>query len=377
MRVLIVSHLALPHVGGVEVLVDQEIRALIGAGHRVTLLTSDGMGHAQNPHYPDVRIVRVAAWHGLERRFHLPYPIFAPNLVSRLWRELGRCETVHIHGFMFLSSVVAALLGRARGKTIILTDHGGIQHFQSRVKRLLVRIGSATAGRITARCSNRLVAYNTRVARLLERLAGRPGQCELLPNPVNRGLFHAPSAAERTQLRAALGWPPGRRKVLFVGRLTEEKGVPALLLCANPSYDLVFCGPGNPNLLGDLSRPGIEYLPPRPQAELVKLYQSADVLVVPSQPRESFPLVVQEALHCCLPVVLGEDEGFEPYRRIGGLTFCQPRVADIQAGIEAALAAPGVNLDEVQRAFPAPEPWIASLLGTAAKRTSDVQGASD
>ena len=72
-------------------------------------------------------------------------------------------------------------------------------------------------------------------------------------------------------------------------------------------------------------------------------------------------------LHCSLPVVLGDDEGFEPYRAIGGLIFCQPRVADIQAGIEAALMAPGVNMDEVQRAFPAPEPWIASLLGAANK----------
>ena len=143
----------------------------------------------------------------------------------------------------------------------------------------------------------------------------------------------------------------------------------AVVVCATPGYGIVFGGPGNAGFLGDLPRPGIEYLPPRPQTELVKLYQSADVLVVPSQPRESFPLVVQEALHCCLPVVLGDDEGFEPYRRIGGLSFCQPRVADIQAGIEAALAAPEVNLDEVQRAFPAPEPWIASLLGTAATKT--------
>ena len=179
MRVLIVSHAALPHVGGVEVLVHQEIRALIAAGHQVTLLTSDGMGEAQNPQYlGDVRIVRVTAWHGLERRFRLGYPIFAPSLVWRLWRELDWCETVHIHGFMFLSSIVAALLARGRGKTIILTDHGGIQHFQSRVKRLLVRIGAATVGRITARCSTRLVAYNSRIARLLERLAARPGQCD-------------------------------------------------------------------------------------------------------------------------------------------------------------------------------------------------------
>src|SRR5919197_1899233 len=64
MRALIVSHYALPHVGGVEVLVDKEIRALVTAGHHVVLVTSDGAGAAQTPVYaPTVRVLHVRAGH--------------------------------------------------------------------------------------------------------------------------------------------------------------------------------------------------------------------------------------------------------------------------------------------------------------------------
>lgn len=364
MNTLIVSHYFLPHVGGVEILVDYEIRALLSAGHHITLVTSDGTGGTQHPAYPDsVRIVHVKAWHVLERHFNLPYPLFSPSLIRHLWREIGRCDVMHIHGFMFHSSLVAVLLGRLRGKKVILTDHGGMQQFDSKVKSLLVRIGAETVGRITACCSDRLVAYNMRITRLLERLTRRWNSALFLPNPVDALLFRKVGTVERDQLHKARGWPSTRNKVLFVGRLTTEKGVPQLLECIAPDYDIVFCGSGDPSILGSLPRSGIEYLPPRSQAELAKLYQAADVLIVPSKVREGFPLVVQEALACGLKVVLGYDEGFEPYRTIEGLSFCQVQVDDMRQAILAALqSSSGLRSSQTAAEFfPSPERWIQRL----------------
>lgn len=366
MRVLIVSHHALPHVGGLEVLVDYEIRALVEAGHEVTLITSNGTGAAQTPAYPEsVRIIRVPAWHILERRFRLPYPIFSPRLVSTAWSEVSRCDVIHVHGFMFLSSLVAVLVARLRGRSVILTDHGGIQHFDSPIKSVLARIGAETVGRITTRGAYRLVTYNTRIGRLLARF-GRPNaQSVFLPNPVDGQVFFPVDAGERGRLRQQLGWTQGRAKVLFVGRMTEEKGVPQLLACASTDYDLVFCGSGDPSILGALPRDGIEYLPPRPQIELVKLYQAADVLVVPSKVREGFPLVVQEALSCGLRVVLGYDDGFEPYRALAGLQFCEPNAAELRRAIGNALAAPDSSRErETLQLFPQPRDWIERLYGS-------------
>ena len=134
MNVLVVSHLALPHVGGVENLVDLEVRALAAAGHAVALVSSDGGGAGRTPNYPDsVRVVRVPAWHVLERRLGIPYPLFGPRLLATLWKEIRDADIVHAHGFLFQNTALAVLLAKWQGKPCVLTDHGGIQKFGSRL----------------------------------------------------------------------------------------------------------------------------------------------------------------------------------------------------------------------------------------------------
>ncbi|HEY3787214.1 MAG TPA: glycosyltransferase, partial [Urbifossiella sp.] len=218
MRILIVSHLALPHVGGVENLVDLEVRGLAAAGHEVTLCTSDGSGAGLTPHYPtNVQIIHVPAWHFLERNFGIPYPIFGPRLLAILHREIARADVVHVHGFMFMNSAFAVTMARFQGQPCILTDHGGIQKFGSRLATLAARLGAETIGRLSASCATRLVAYNGRIQRTLNRL-GRRKDAEFVPNPINGDLFYPPTAVERDAARRLLGWEPRRKKVLFIGR---------------------------------------------------------------------------------------------------------------------------------------------------------------
>jgi D-inositol-3-phosphate glycosyltransferase len=368
MQALIVSHLALPHVGGVEVLVDREIRALVAAGHRVVLVTSDGAGKAQTPVYPpDVRVLRIPAGHMLERWFHVPYPLFSPRLVPALWKEIRRADVVHVHGSMFMNSVIALIVAWWHGRERILTDHGGIQRFASPVTTLAARLGVETVGRLSARLATRLVSYNTRVTRLLERLAGHRKRALFLPNPVDRALFHPPTPEERRTARQHLEWAPSRPKVLFVGRLTPEKGVPLLLQATDARYDLVFCGPGDPAILGELPRPGIEYLPARPQAELLRVYHAADVLVVPSDVREAFPVVIQEAVTSGLRVIMSYEEGYEPYRAMPGLSFCARDPQAIKQAILHALDTPtgerALAPRELTEWCPDPARWIQRLYG--------------
>ena len=358
MHVLVVSHLALPHVGGVENLVDLEVRALAAAGHRVTLVTSDGTGAGREPAYPaSVRVIRVPAWHILERRFGIPYPLFSPRLLTTLWNEVRAADTVHAHGFLFANSALAVLLAKLQGKPCTLTDHGGIQKFSSRPATLAARLGAETVGRLSATLASRITTYNARIQGTLNRL-GRRKDCEFIPNPVDGSLFFPPTASERAAARAALGWPEDRKKVLFVGRLIAAKGVKLLLESKADEFDLAFCGPGDASLLAG----NAEYLPPRPQTELRTLYHAADALALPAEVREGFPLVVQEAVACGLPVVLGYDPGFEPYRELPGLVFCERKPDAVRHAIQQALAI-GVALAEPGRPHPADfflrfEQWV-------------------
>lgn len=362
-RALIVSHHGLPHVGGVEWLVDREIRALLDAGWDVTHVTSDLLGQAEMPQYPrPIRLVRVPAWHILERRARLAYPLFAPRLWRVLWHEVGQADVVHAHGFIFLSSVAALLIARARRKPRLLTDHGGIMRFDHPFFDALMRLAAAMLGRTTCRLALKRVAYNARVLADLDRLAAGQGRSLFLPYPVDRQRFYPVSAARRQELRHQLGWPADRPKVLFVGRITPDKGILLLLQAKTAAFDLVFIGPGNPDIL-QLPREGVEYWPARPQAELVPFYQAADLFVLPSRPtREGFPLVVREALACGQRVVMTYEPGYEPYRVWKNLTFTAPEPAALRTAILTALATPPVAEDPATQDLDlAPHVWLSRL----------------
>lgn len=372
LRVVIVSHYALPHLGGIEIVVDHEMKALTEAGHRVTLITSAVGGDGPSrPPPAAAHVHRVPAWNGLERRFRLPYPIVSPALVPVLIRELRRCDVVHVHGAVYAHSVPALAIAWLYRRERILTEHTGVQRLESRVSTGLLRVAFATVGRASARLATRLVSLNARVTRLLERLAGTAAKTQFLPNPIDRSLFVTPSPEQRREARERLGWAPGRPKVLFVGRLTAGKGVTLLLRAADPAFDLAFLGPGDPSILGPLPRPGVEYLAPRPHREVVPVYHAADLLVLPSDLREGFPLVLQEALACGLPVLTSFDEGYAPYLGLSGLHFCAREPAAIRnairtilAGGRAAAGRPAAA--DFDRTFRSPEEWCRILLNGAA-----------
>lgn len=334
-RVLITTSHALPHIGGVAILVDTEVRALAAAGHEVTVVTSRIGGKGDTPVYPpNVRILRVRASDILER-IGLFFPLFSPWLVWLLWWEVGRADVVHGHAWVAPNTVIALLFGRLRGVRTILTEHNGIQPRKSWAATNGFRLLVETLGRVSVGSAERCITYNTRVMNDLRRIGGRRKRIDFVPYPIDTELFRPPTAEERATARATLGWEARRKKVLFAGRLVAEKGIPLLLAAVDPEqYDIVFCGSGDPAILGPLPRPGVEYLPARKLAQLVQVYYAADTMVLPSFV-EGFPLVARQAMACGLPTVLGYDPGYEPYRGMPLLTFCDLTSAGVKKAIQA------------------------------------------
>jgi glycosyltransferase involved in cell wall biosynthesis len=286
----------------------------------------------------------------------------SPRLLTVLWREVQRAELVHVHGLVFQGSIVAAVFARSWRRRCLLTDHGGLLRYRSRLGTWALRLLIETAGRLTARCADRSIAINTRIEQLLRRLNGASAEVLCLPNPVSVARFRPPSEAQRQAARAALGWDE-RPRVLFIGRVLPHKGVEVLLEAAEPPLALVFCGPGDPKLVARIRRAGAEYLAPRPQQQLVALYQAADVFALPSR-NEGFPLVVQEALACGLPVVTTAADGYAPYRELTGLYLCEPSASDLRASLRAALANRGeVRPSQLHSHSVDHRAWLARLLG--------------
>ncbi|MEO6595658.1 MAG: glycosyltransferase family 4 protein, partial [Planctomycetota bacterium] len=330
MRFLLVSHVAPPHIGGVENLVLAEATMLAEAGHDVVWLTSDAGGQGQVPApHARLRIERLAAWHGIERRFGIAYPIFSPRLLWRLWSEVGRADVVHAHGLVFIGSPPAMVFARCARKWTVCTDHGGLLRYPSRVVTFGLRVLFATVGRVTAAAAHRLIAYNTDVERLLRNLAGDAANVRFVRNPVDTAIFHPPSPAERAAARAALGWDD-RPHVLCIARLLPHKGIDVLLAAREPGWQLVFCGPGEAAAAAARIRAsGALCLSPRPRAELLALYHAADAFALPSH-NEGFPVVIQEALACGLPVLTTDAPAYAPYRATPGLHLCEPSAAAVR-----------------------------------------------
>jgi glycosyltransferase involved in cell wall biosynthesis len=322
LRILLTSHYGLPHMGGIETVIDSLARELTRRGHSVTHLASDARrpGEQAAPAEPaPYRVLRVAALNGLERRVDVPYPVFSPRLVPLLRRETNAADVVHAHGFLYMPTPLA--LGFARHAGRVLTEHVGTVGWSNPALELAERAAVASLGRASARLAQALVALNGKVEAELRKLAPkRP--VERIVNGVDSELFRPPAPGERERLRAELGWDE-RPRALFVGRLVQKKGVDLAVAAARRAgVELVLVGPGAAPAgaaAGGVagggaagSAPGVVALGPLPPARVRELYRAADAFLLPSR-GEGFPLTAQEALASGLPVVLCDDPSYGDY----------------------------------------------------------------
>jgi glycosyltransferase involved in cell wall biosynthesis len=310
-RILFVSHYALPHTGGIEVAVDALARRLRARGHEVTHVASGALRRGEGPPADDVpyRVVRVRASNVLEARAGVPVPIFGPGLVAVLRRELARCDVVHAHGFLYAGSAVAfALARRSRGAPArVLTEHVGHVAYERRLLDRVQAAAIATLGRATARGADAITAYSERVLTELGALAPSV-RLERIENGVDTELYRPPAAGERERLRAELRWDEAPR-ALFVGRAVAKKGLDLALDAARAGGGAFRLAVVAPRGAMPAAAPHVDALGALPRERVAEVYRAADAFLLPSR-GEGFPLSVQEAMASGLPVVLAHDPSY-------------------------------------------------------------------
>ena len=341
LRVLLVCHYYPPHHGGIERVVRDEAVRLAALGNEVVVLTSGERGAVEERE--GVRVVRVAAWNGAERRAGVPFPLLAPGLLTRAWHWAKWADVVHVHDCFYLTSWAAGLASAARGTPMVLTQHVAMVDHPSGAVQAVQRLVYGTAGRGLLRRARRVFTLNGQVTRFVAGLGAAAEKISVLPNGVDAAVYRRPlDEPERGGIRERFGLPPDRILVLYVGRLVPKKGIDLVLGAADPGYDLVVVGTGDDRAVRE--RPEVHYLGGQPGEVVAELYRACDLFALPST-GEGFPLVVQEAMSCGLPVVTSDDPGYAPYGlEQAGVTLIRRDAGSLRAAL-AALAA-----DDAERA---------------------------
>jgi phosphatidylinositol alpha-mannosyltransferase len=229
----------------------------------------------------------------------------SPRYVSQVKRVLEdeRFDLLHFHEpfVPFLSLIVL----RQSTSVNIATFHAyaGFSPAMEFGKRVLPGYARRLHGRIAVSAAARHFA---------DRFF--PGDYKVIPNGVDLGRYRRAVALAR--------WQDGIPNILFVGRLEDRKGLPFLL----KAFRLIRKGGTEARLLVVGSGPqeredrryvmtrglqNVQFLGRVSDDDKAQLFRTADVFVSPATGRESFGIVLLEAMAAGTPIVCSDIHGYK------------------------------------------------------------------
>jgi glycosyltransferase involved in cell wall biosynthesis len=340
-----------PFVGGLEKNTLNLAAALVRRGRRVAVITSRfSSAWPRQDMMLGVPVIRLAS------------PdikcagacLFLAGLVWHLWRQRRRYGLLHAFQVGYASGA-AILAGRLLGKPTVLTlaSSGSGGDIQRHARTLWGRLFLALCRRAT-----RIVVLNQAMTRELAGIGYAGGRIAPAGNGVDMEVYK--KAADRTGVRARFGFAENEKIILYVGRLSPEKGVDFLvrsferLNSACPAK-LLIAGDGPERakleqLAVDLGlRHAILYCG---SVDDVPAYlQAADIFVMPSQ-FEGLSNAILEAMACELPVIATDVSGNNELVRSGdnGLLVDYGDEAALAAAMRKVLENPRLGLELASRA---------------------------
>src|SRR3990170_6072427 len=213
MKVIMVSPLAYPYVGGVESHVLEVSKRLMERNIEVEIYSTDPSGRFEEVTDLDGLIIR---------RFRS----FAPNGIYHFSKELysslkdARADIVHSHDFKSFPMLAAALAKTQNGIPLVVTLHYGF----TKVGKSIHTFYDSVFGRLILQRADAVILVSPVEMNLISELRKVEEKIKFLPNgiPVKEISTYLSSKEFKNN-----GQPP--LKILFVGRLEKKKG-PHLLI---------------------------------------------------------------------------------------------------------------------------------------------------
>ncbi len=344
MRLLIVSAYFDGHRGGIEIVAGRLAQEFRRAGHTVMWLASDA-AYAGTPTEGRDWHIPVPAFNGIENLFGIPFPVPSPSGLPTIRKAVEHSDVVMLHDCLYPTNIAAFLFARWLGRPVVVTQHIGTVPYRNPLLRGLMRLVTRLVTRPMLAGADQVVFISKVTAKVFADVCHRRPP-RLIFNGTDTDIFHPPASRdEKAAVRAKFGLPPDRPVALFVGRFVEKKGLHILQQAARLGGDVVWAfagwGPLDPRRW---ACPNVHVYSGLAGDSLAPLYRASDVFVLPST-GEGFPLVVQEALACGVPVVCGAETACAD-ERLAGLVHAvsidnrDPRAVavDVVQAVRAAMA---------------------------------------
>lgn len=294
-RIVQVSSYYPPHLGGQENAVQGLSQQLANAGHDVHVLTS---GQGSDSYKPVTEQgVHVRRLRSIEFG-HAPIMPAFPGALMRLAKKKG---IVHVHIGQAFTPEMVALVTKLRGVPFIAQLH--IDFEPSGPAGVLLPLYKKMVLAPVLRAAAAVVVLNQTTKDALRTVYNYARPAVILHNGIDDSYF----SVRRKPFAAA---PPKTLKLLFVGRLSHQKNVMALLLAIKATrrpVHLDIIGDGEErelleNAVSVLHLPNVTMHGRLARGEVLKFYESSDALIMPSL-YEAQPLVLLEALATRIPII--------------------------------------------------------------------------
>tara|TARA_Y100000310_G_C20669951_1_gene809686 strand:+ start:1319 stop:2464 length:1146 start_codon:yes stop_codon:yes gene_type:complete len=304
-----------PTIGGVKQVVEELAKRQIKQGHEVHIFTSDW--DKDNRIEKKEEIIEKIHVH---RCFHIlriaNFATIWPSVFNKLLKE--KPDIIHTHVFGHVHFILSALASKIMKIPHIHTTHcPWTDAHRSIPGRIGVFLSYNIFSRLALKFTNKVIAITPWEINFIKKFGGKENQIIVLPNGMNKLFFKKiknNNFKKKNKIKGDL--------VLFFGRLNIIKGpdkfveIAKMILKEKKDITFVIRGPDEgmketvKKLIGNEKR--IMLLnETRDRNEIIKMYQSADVFVLPSF-REGLPLTLFEAMATGLPIVASPVNGV-PY----------------------------------------------------------------
>jgi len=306
MKILIVSSSFFPKIDGSTRCVYDHARKLVQRGNVVNLVTRGVPGARRRETFEGIQITRSSySFRGgmLLQRMRL---LVEQMLIIVLLQRKERFKVIHVHGF---TAGLAALPSKYLFRVpVVITTHGTELLWPKAVwwkSEREIKLTLIFERFVLNRCDV-VVAQSPGVKDYMVRIYGKSlaRKMRIVPTGVDHERFK-PSASTN-----------GERQILFVGALSEIKGVTCLLKAFAIAHErvpgaklvLVGSGPKAPEYKTRVREMGLDgavrFLGPvRDDARLVSLYDGSDIVVLPSNVGGPVSCTVMEGLSCGRAVI--------------------------------------------------------------------------